>query len=70
MMKLILIPITLLLLTGCAKPPAWVAEMYDRNDPCQRVELAGTDQYPRWCGGSGKRITIYNTQNRAIGYIK
>lgn len=68
-----LILLTAILLTGCATPPAWVADMYDRNDPCQaRAELGRPAGYerPNWCGSAGNRVTIYNTKRQAIGYIK
>jgi len=67
-MKLALV-ISAVLLTGCAKPPVWLAEMHDRNDTCQRVELIKTGQYPSWCGGS-KKTHIYNSSNQRVGYIK
>lgn len=53
------------LLTGCATPPQWLANMYDSNDPCQRVELIEQGKYPSWCGGgSGKR---YVTRDYTTG---
>lgn len=68
-MKLLAL-IATLALTGCAKPPEWLAEMHDRNDTCQRVELIRTGQYPSWCGAGGRRTAIYNTNNQRVGYIK
>lgn len=53
-----------LLLTGCATPPQWLASMYDNNDPCQRVELIKTGQYPSYCGGGSKR---YVTRDYTTG---
>lgn len=54
-MKFILMAV-ILTLTGCAKPPGFLAAMYDNNDPCQRTELLKTGEYPSWCGaGSGTR---------------
>lgn len=54
-----------LLLTGCATPPRWLAGMYDNNDPCQRVELIKTGQYPSYCGGSSG--TRYVTRDYTTG---
>jgi len=62
-----------LVLTGCATPPAWLADHYDRNDPCQaRAELGRPEGYtrPDWCGSASGRRYIYNTQNQRVGYIK
>jgi starvation-inducible outer membrane lipoprotein len=64
-MKLSIIACSLLL-TACATPPAWLANMYDRNDPCQQVELIKTGQYPSYCGASSgtKYVTrAYSTGN-------
>lgn len=68
-----LIALTAVLLTGCATPPAWLANMQDRNDPCQmRAELGRPAGYqrPEWCGAGSRRTYIYNTANQRIGYTK
>jgi hypothetical protein len=63
-MKTILVVLALTL-TGCASPPRFLAAMYDNNDPCQRVELIKTGQYPSFCGrGSG---TSYVTRDYKTG---
>lgn len=72
MIKFILILIAVLL-TGCATPPQFLAEMYDRNDPCQtRAELGRPAGYqrPDWCGAASGRRYIYNNQNQRIGYVR
>lgn len=56
------------LLTGCATPPYWLAEMFDANDPCQQRNYV--DKQPNWCGASSGRTYIYKGQGGApIGYI-
>ena len=72
MMKYTLLLI-LVAVTGCAAPPAWLANHYDRNDPCQaRAELGRPAGYtrPEWCGSALGRTYIYNAQNQRVGYIK
>jgi hypothetical protein len=76
-MKILLI---VLALTGCATPPQWLANYYDRNDPCQtgagdpaRQQLLGRPlgyQQPSFCGAGSTRTYIYNQSNQRIGYIK
>jgi len=64
-MKYIFIIIALAL-TGCAQPPKFLADMYDNNDPCQRIDLIKTGQYPSYCGaGKGTRYVTrdYRTGN-------
>lgn len=53
-------------LGGCGAygEPLFLAKMYNANDPCQRTPM------PDWCGASKGRVTIYNTQGQAQGYIK
>lgn len=59
-----------LLLTACASPPAFLANAYDRNDPCQaRKELGRPDGYqrPSFCGASGNSLaTVRDAQGRII----
>lgn len=64
--------ILVLLLTGCATPPRWLANMYDSNDPCQNYYRQANYQYPSWCGaGSGKSYVTrdYNT-NRPLAVTR
>lgn len=57
----------ILLLGGCATPPVWLAEYYNSQDPC----LRSINEMPSWCGaGSGSKQTIYDSNNRRIGYVK
>lgn len=53
-----LIILSSIMLSACTTTPlGWLAETADRNDPCQRVDLIKTGQYPRWCGAaSGTRV--------------
>jgi len=65
--------LSVLLLTGCATPPAWLASYFDHGDPCQtRPELARPPGYqmPNWCGAALGRRSIYNTADQRVGYIK
>ena len=57
-------------LTGCASPPQWMANYYDRQDPCQNH--AKVDAYipPSFCGASANRAYIYAPNGAKIGYIK
>lgn len=71
-----------LLLTGCATPPAFLANYYDSRDPCQSQEFSKFDgsrlkpagysikDWPDWCGASAGRKRITNTQGQTLGYIK
>ena len=77
-MKYIIIAMTLML-TACAEPPKFLANSYDRNDPCQsRAELNRPKDYkiPDFCGASGPLRTtknsrmIYDKNNNYIGIIK
>lgn len=68
-MKPVLSAMLVILLTGCATPPQWLANYYDRQDPCQLQNNGG--RLPSWCGaGSGTRTYIYDNQGRQIGYTK
>lgn len=72
--------ITAILLTGCATPPQWLANHYDRNDACQTGQFSQAErlrlgrpvgyQMPSWCGASSGRVYIYNNANVQQGYIK
>lgn len=53
-----------LAVSGCATPPQFLADMYNRADPCQRPP------YADFCGASSGRVTIYSPQGNAIGYVK
>ena len=55
-------------LTGCAQPPKFLADYYNSKDPCQSQNNGGV--YPSFCGASSGRTTIYNQQNKPIGYVK
>lgn len=64
-MKILLMAICLTL-TACAQPPKFLAAMYNNNDPCQRVELIKTGQYPSFCGASSGKTYVtrdYRTGN-------
>jgi hypothetical protein len=78
-MKTIIALLVALNLTACATPPQWLANSYDRNDPCQtgagseaeRARLNRPQGYsaPNWCGASANRIYIYNNNSIRQGYI-
>jgi hypothetical protein len=54
-------------LSGCAKPPGFLAAMYDNNDPCQKTHLIATGEYPSFCGaGSGTRYVTRDYQTGRI----
>lgn len=71
-----------LLLSGCATPPAFLANYYDSRDPCQSQEFSQFDgtrlkpagysvkDFPDWCGASRGRTRITNTHNQTVGYIR
>ena len=71
-----------LLLTGCATPPAFLANYYDSRDPCQSQEFSKFDgsrlkpagysinHMPAWCGASRGQTRIMNTHGQTLGYIK
>jgi hypothetical protein len=71
-----------IMLSGCATPPAFLANYYDARDPCQtqefstlngaRLKPAGYNhsQRPAWCGASRDRTRITNTHGQTIGYIR
>ena len=40
------------ILSGCATPPQWLANMYDSNDACQNYYNKPNYQYPEWCGAN------------------
>lgn len=60
-----------LILSGCATPPQWLANYYDKNDICQTREFAsdGTRlkpqgyQQPQGCGGTRATYVVrdYNS---------
>lgn len=49
MMKLILVMITILGLTACAKPPQLVADFYNGRDPCQKFGKEPGYERPNYC---------------------
>lgn len=71
-----------LLLTGCATPPAFLANHYDSRDPCQTQEFSKFDgsrlkpegysvkDFPSWCGAARGQTRITNTAGQTIGYIR
>jgi len=63
-MKLIILAVTVIL-TGCATPPQWLANHFDRQDSCQsglnRPELNRPEGYqvPAYCQvGNPKQIGV------------
>lgn len=63
-MRVILILLTCSL-TACATPPAWLANYYDRADPCQTQEFSRINgarlkpanyQPPSYCAGGAPRL--------------
>lgn len=68
-MKLFLVSICLLF-TACATPPAWLANHFDRNDPCQNFYRDPNYRTPDFCGASGNRISIYDNRGNRIGYAR
>lgn len=50
-------------LTGCA-------QMYDRQDICQRTELIERGQYPSYCGGGTRYVTRDYKTNRPLTTTK
>lgn len=73
-MKKILATLILINLTGCAGVMQFVANTYDRNDPCQTGQFSEAErkrlgrpqgyQAPNWCGASDSRVVIYRTPNQ------
>ena len=71
-----------LALTGCATPPAFLANYYDSRDPCQSQEFSkfdgtrlkppgyGQQHMPAWCGASSAHKRITNTHGQTLGYIR
>jgi hypothetical protein len=69
-------------LSGCATPPAFLANYYDARDPCQtqefsrlnsaRLKPAGYNHsnFPAWCGAAQGRTRITNTHGQTLGYIR
>jgi hypothetical protein len=64
----ILILFVAVTVAGCAQPPKFLAEFYDRQDPCQLRNNGGN--FPDFCGASSGRKYIYNNQGAKVGYIK
>lgn len=67
-----LIPLVVVL-SGCATPPQWLANHFDSLDPCQTKHWQ--DPQPRFCGASSGRTTVYSTPQgqplgAPIGYTK
>ena len=71
-----------IMLSGCATPPAFLANYYDARDPCQTQEFSKHDNtrlkpagytindFPAWCGAHHGRTRITNTHGQTIGYIR
>lgn len=59
-MKFVIVALTLIL-TGCATPPQWLADMYDSNDRCQNYYKVPNYQSPSYCGAGGGRA--YTTRD-------
>jgi starvation-inducible outer membrane lipoprotein len=77
-MKLIILAVTALSLTGCATPPQWLANHFDRGDICQTREFAANGarlkpegyQQPYGCGGTGTTTAVIrDNQGRRIGSL-
>jgi starvation-inducible outer membrane lipoprotein len=65
-------------LTGCATPPTWLANHFDRMDICQTREFADNGarlkpqgyQQPYGCGGSRQTIAVVrDNSGRQLGVI-
>jgi len=76
-MKLLTLTLTLVL-TGCATPPQFLANHFDKGDICQTREFApdGTRlkpagyQQPYGCGGSRTvRAVVRDNNGRQLGVI-
>jgi hypothetical protein len=76
-MKIILMAVTLCI-TGCATPPQWLANHFDRGDICQTREFASDGarlkpagyQQPYGCGSTRSTIAVIrDTNGRAMGSI-
>jgi starvation-inducible outer membrane lipoprotein len=67
--RLLLVASTLTL-SACATPPQWLANHYNRQDPCQNYHNRADYQMPNWCGASSGRTLIYNNQGQRQGYIR
>lgn len=68
----------ILSLTGCATPPSWLANHFDRGDICQTREFADNGarlkpqnyQQPQGCGSTRSTIAVIrNSQGQQIGVI-
>jgi hypothetical protein len=77
-MKLIILAVTALSLTGCATPPSWLANHFDRGDICQtrefaangaRLKPAGYEQ-PQACASTRTTTAVIrDSQGRRIGSL-
>jgi starvation-inducible outer membrane lipoprotein len=67
--RLLLVASTLTL-SACSTPPQWLANHYNRQDPCQNYHNRQNYQYPEWCGASAGRTYIYNNRGVRQGYVK
>jgi uncharacterized protein YceK len=67
-----LIILMVVLLSGCATPPRFLAAMYDSNDPCQNYYNRADYKLPNFCGsGSGTRYVTRDFQSgRALTITK
>jgi len=87
-MKLVLLIVISIVLTGCGTygEPLLLAQMYDRQDPCQsrnwkengghmdlsNVPRGAQSGYPDFCGAGGSRTRtyIYDANGRVLGYTR
>ena len=59
-----------LTLSACATPPQWLANHYNRQDPCQNYYNRADYRMPNWCGAGSGRTLIYNNAGQRQGYIR
>jgi hypothetical protein len=76
-MKILFLAATLSL-TGCATPPSWLANHFDRGDICQTREFADNGarlkpagyQQPQACASTRSTIAVIrDSEGRRIGTI-
>lgn len=66
----IIVLVMALTVTGCGTygEPLILSSFYDRQDPCQLKNNQG--RYPRFCGATSGRETIYTQRGEPIGYVQ
>jgi len=76
-MKMIMLALAVVL-SGCATPPQWLANHFDRGDICQTREFASNGarlkpegyQPPQGCGSTRTTTAVIRDgQGRTVGYI-